>query len=205
MTDAELPGPASLHGTPNFYRVMFFLCFILLVLLPFGLLSSNVCLESKEIQLNGHLSALGSSLESLRQQIAGDTESIASLEGEVLEIAEAEQVFSEEGDQGHIWGPDTRWSDMGRARVEELWRRRQILQEDLTHLQTLLREQTADLTIVQSEKERIAHFRTFVSDRKIALYAVILAGVFGSALFALLWGALVQGRVNGVLAVWAGK
>lgn len=203
MTGAEFQGPASLRGTPNFYRAMFFLCFILLVLLPLGLLSSSVCLDSKDIRLDGHLSALGSSLESLRQQIANDTEAVVSLDGEALEIARAEQVFSEGDDQGNIWGPDTRWSEMGRARVEELWRRRQILQEDLTHLQTLVREQTADVAIVQSEKERNAHFRTFISDHKLALYAVILVGVFGSALFALLWGALVQGRVNAVLAVWA--
>jgi hypothetical protein len=205
MTGTEMLGPTSLHGTPNFYRVMFFLCFILLVLLPLGLLSSNVCLESKEIRLDGHLTALTASVESLRQQIATDREGVAGLEAEVLEIARAEQVFSEGDDQGHIWGPDTRWSEMGRARVEELWRRQDMLQEDLVQLQALMREQMADLTILQSEKERIAHFRTFVSDHRFALYAVILAGVFGSALFALLWGAVVQGRVNAVLAVWARK
>jgi hypothetical protein len=182
---------------------MFFLCFVLLVLLPLGLLGSNVCLDSKEIRLKGHLTALEASIAALRQQIATDRESVAGLEAEVLEIARAEQVFSEGDDQGHIWGPDTRWSEMGRARVEELWCRQQVLQEDLMRLQALVREQTADLTIVQSETERVAHFRAFVSDNKIVLYAVILAGVFGSALFALLWGALVQGRVNAILSVWA--
>jgi len=202
MAGTELQGPTSLRGTPNFYRAMFFLCFILLVALPLGLLSSSVCLDSKDIRLDGHLSALGSSLESLRQRIADDTEAVVSLDGETLEIARAEQVFSEGDDQGNIWGPDTRWSEMGRARVEELWGRRRALQEDLTHLETMVREQTADLTMVQSEKERVAHFRTFISDHKFAFYAVILVGMFGSALFALLWGALVQGRVNAVLAAW---
>ena len=193
----------SLHGTPNFYRVMFFLCFILLVLLPLGLLSSNVCLDSKDIRLGGHLSAFEASIESLRQQIAGDKESMAGLEADVLEIAHAEQVFSDGDEQGSVWGPDTRWSDMGRARVEELWRHRQALQEDLMQLQMLLREQMADLTVMQSAKERIAHFRTFVGDHRIALYALILAGVFGTALFALLWGGLVQAKVNAILGVWA--
>jgi hypothetical protein len=203
MAGTELQGPVSLHGTPNFYRVMFFLCFILLVLVPFGLLSSKVCLGSKEILFDGHLAALEAALESLRQQITSDTESITGIDAEVLDIARAEQVFSGENDQGNLWGPDTRWSDMGRARVEELWRRRQVLQGDLADLRALVREQTADLTIIQAEKGRIAHFRTFVSDHKLALYAVILVGVFGTALFALLWGGLVQARVNAILGVWA--
>jgi hypothetical protein len=205
MAGTELQGPASLHGTPNFYRAMFFLCFIVLVLLPIGLLSLKVCLDSKEIRLDGRLTALQASIDSLRQRTADCNESAAALEAQVLEIARAEQVFSEGDERGFVWGPDTRWSEMGRARVEELWRRRRALQEDLTRFETWAREQQIDLTMVQAEKERITHLRASISDHKFALYAVILVGVFGAALFALLWGALVQGRVNAVLAAWAGK
>ena len=58
MTGAEPQSPASLRGIPNFYRVMFFVSFILLVVLPCGLLSSNVWLESKEIASDAHIAAL---------------------------------------------------------------------------------------------------------------------------------------------------
>jgi len=205
MTGTELQGPASLRGTPNFYRVMFFVCFILLVLLPCGLLSSNVWLESREIQLDGHLTALKAELESLEQQIAADRDSIASLEGEVLEIARAEQVFSAGSDQASLWGPDTRWSEMGRARVEEIWRRRAALQDGLTESNALVRQKTANLTITQARKKQVTHFRAFVGSHRVASYAVILVGAFATALFALLWSALVQARVNAILGWWARK
>ena len=205
MAGTELQGAVSLRGTPNFYRVMFFLCFVLLLLLPCGLLSSNVCLDSREIQLDGDLAALEAELESLGQQMVADTDGIASLKGEVLEIARAEQVFADGSDQANLWGPDTRWSDMGRARVEEIWRRRAALQGNLAESRALVRRKTADLTVAQASKKKITHCRTLVKEHRIVLSAVALVGAFGTALFALLWGALVQARVNAILVCWARK
>jgi len=205
MTGTEFQGPTSLRGTPNFYKVMFFVCFIFLLLLPCGLLSSNVWLESREIQLDGHLTALEAERESLEQQIAAAGDSIATLEGQVIEIARAEQVFSGNSDQANLWGPDTRWSEMGRARVEEIWRRRAALQAGRDECRVSVRQKTADLAITQANKKQITHFRTFVTDHKIAIYAAILAGAFTCALFILLWGALVQAKVNAILGCWARK
>lgn len=203
MTGTELPGPASLRGVPNFFRVMFFVCLIPLVLLPCGLLSSNVWLESREIELDGHLAALGAEIQSLEGQIATNTERIASIEGEVLEIAQAEQVFSDGQGQGSLWGPDTRWSEMGRARVEELWRRRTSIQDDLRKCAASGRQKKAELTVISANKKQIAHFRALVTDHRLALYVMLLVGTFAAVLFALLWGAIVQARVNAILDRWA--
>jgi len=203
MAGTESQGPISLRGVPNFYGVMFFVWFILLVLLPCGLLSSKVWLDSREISLNGHIEALQAEVGVLEQQIAASKESITGLENEASEIARAEQVFSKGSDQGSLWGPDTRWSEMGRARVEEIWRRRGVLQDDLRECRALLRQKTADLTVVHASQKRIDHFRTFVKDHRIALYAAILVGAFATVLFALLWGAIVQARINAILGSWA--
>ena len=40
---------------------------------------------------------------------------------------------------------------------------------------------------------------------RIFLYGVLLAGVFGVVLSTLVWGGLVQVRVNAVLARWASR
>lgn len=203
MTGSELQGPTSLRGTPNCYSTMFFICLILLVLLPCALLSSTVWLEPKAIQLEGRLSALTAEIDSLQQQIAVDANDITRLENEVLDIARAEQVFSNGSNQGNLWGPDTRWSDMGRARVEEIWRRRAVLRTDLTESGRSVRRQTASLADVQASRDQITFLRTFVADHKVLLYAVVLFGVFATGLFALLWSALIQARVNAILSRWA--
>jgi cell division protein FtsB len=203
MAGTESQGSISLRGIPNFYSVMFFVSFILLVCLPCGLLSSKVWLDSKEISLNGRIEALQADIGSLEQQIAAGKDGVKSLEDEASEIARAEQMFSKGSDQGSLWGPDTRWSEMGRARVEEIWRRRGVLQDDLRECRALLRQKTADLTIAQASEKRIVHFRTFVRDHRIALYATILVGAFATVVFALLWGAIVQARINAILGWWA--
>lgn len=205
MNAAESPSSVSLRGIPNFYKAMFFVCFVLLVLLPFGILNSSVVLESREVRLDGRVAALDAEIRSLQQQITADANSIAGLENEVLDIARAEQVFSGGAEQGRLWGPDTRWSEMGRARVEELWRRQAVLQNDLVQLRGFLRQKMADSTVVEAEKKQIELWRETVKGRRIALYAVILVGVFATVLFALLWGALIQGRVNTILNRWARK
>ena len=123
----------------------------------------------------------------------------------MLEIAQAEQVFAGGSEEANLWGPDTRWSEMGRARVEEIWRRCGVLQNSVTEIGHLARQKTADITLAHAQKEQITYFREFITGHKIALYAVILAGAFATVLFALLWGALVQTRVNAILGCWARK
>jgi hypothetical protein len=76
MAASESQGPVNLRGTPNFYRVMFFLSLILLVLLPLGVLSSDVWLEFREKQLEADTSALEAELESLSQHIAADSNEV---------------------------------------------------------------------------------------------------------------------------------
>jgi len=182
---------------------MFFVFFVLLVLLPCGLLSSNVWLELVTIRLDGQLAALGAEIESLGQNITAETDGIADLENEVVKIAKAEQVFSNGADEASLWGPDTRWSDMGRARVEEIWRRCEVLEADLAESSALVRQKSATLTMAQASRDQITHFRAFVNDHRVVLYAVILVGVFATGLSVLLWGALVQARVNAILRRWA--
>lgn len=202
MSVSESQGPASVRGTPNFYRVMFFLSLVFLVLLPIGVLSSDVWLESTEMQLDGKIGALEAALESLAQEIAIDSNEIALLDAEVVEIARSEQVFAEGSDQSSLWRPDAKWSDMGKSRVQEIWRRRGLLQDRQAQSRALAREKAADLALARAERDRNSYFRNLIKDRKFALYGVLLLGAFGTALSALLWGALVQGRVNVILARW---
>lgn len=203
MAGHELQGCLSLHGTPNFYKVMFFISLVLLVLIPGAILSSGFWLESREILLDGRLAALEAEIESLDRLIATDIDRLASLEAEVLDIARTEQVFSSGSEQGNLWGPDTRWSQMGRARVEEIWRRHEAVQKGMADSQTAARHKRADLVLAQAGKRQIAHRQAFVSNHRIALYGVILVGAFATVLFALLWSTLVQSRVNAILASWA--
>lgn len=205
MAGYESQGCLSLYGIPNFYKVMFFISLILLVFAPGALITSVIWLESREIVLDGRVTALEAEIESLEQMITGQRGRLESLEAEVLEIARAEQVFSGESQQGSLWGPDTRWSEMGRARVEEIWRRHEALEERLAESQASVREKRADLVMAQAGKRHIAHFSTFVSDRRVALYGLMLLGAFTTVLFGLLWGSLVQAKVNAILTYWTRK
>ncbi len=205
MAGHELQGCLSLQGIPNFYKVMFFTSLVLLVLIPSAIVHSRFWLESREILLDGRLASLEAEIESLDRQIASDADRLAGLEAEVLDIARAEQVFSSGSEQANLWGPDTRWSQMGRARVEEIWRRHEALQKGMADSQTAVRHKKADLVLAQAGKRHIAHRQAFLSNHRIALYGVILAGAFATVLFALLWGALIQTRVNAILATWARK
>lgn len=205
MAGHELQGCLSLQGIPNFYKVMFFISLVLLVLIPSAILNSASWLESREVLLDGRLGALEAAMASLEQQIAGDKDHLAGLDAEVLDIARAEQVFSSGSEQGNLWGPDTRWSEMGRARVEEIWRRHGAVQKGLVEAQESVRQKRAELVLLQADKRQMEHLREAVSNHRVALYGVILVGAFATVLFALLWGALIQTRVNAILAFWARK
>jgi hypothetical protein len=202
MAGFESQGPANLRGTPNFYRAMFFLSLILLVLLPLGVLNSDVWLELREKQFQADASALEAELESLSQQIAADSNEVAALDTEVSKIAHFEQVFTEDSDQRSLWTPDARWSEMGKARVQEVWHQRGILGDRLAQSHALVRQREADLIRTRGRKDQIIHLRQFIKGHAFVLYGVLLLGAFATVLFALLWGAL-QGRVNAILRRWA--
>jgi len=201
MAGSESQGTVNLRGTPNFYRVMFFLSLILLVLPPLGVLSSDVWLELREKQLQADAGALEAELDSLSAQIAADSNEVAALDTEVSEIAHSEQVFTEGSDQRSLWRPDARWSEMGKARVQEIWRQRGILGDRLAQSRALVRQKEADQIRTRGRKDQITHLRQFIKGHTFVLYGVLLFGAFAVAFFALLWGVL-QGRVNAILRRW---
>jgi hypothetical protein len=201
MVGSESRSPANLRGTPNFYRVMLFLSLILLVLLPLCVLSSDVWLESREKRLQAEAGALEAELQSLSQQIAADQNEVAALDTEASEIAHSEQVFTEGSDQRSLWRPDARWSEMGKARVQEIWRQRGTLGDRLAQSRGLVWQKEADLIRMGGRKDQIAYLRQFIKRRTFVLYGVVLFGAFAVAVFALMWGVL-QGRVNAILRRW---
>lgn len=201
MVGSESRSPANLRGTPNFYRVMFFLSLILLVLFPLGVLSSDVWLEFREKQLQAEASALEAELESLSQQIAADNNEVTALDTEVSEIAHSEQVFTEGSDQPSLWRPDARWSEMGKARVQEIWRQRGILGDRLAQSRAFVRQKEADLIRMGGRKDQITYLRQLIKGRTFVLYGALLFGALAVAVFALMWGVL-QGRVNAILRRW---
>ena len=201
MAGSESQGPVNLRVTPNFYRAMFFLSLILLVLLPAGILSSDVWFEFREKQVQANASALEAELESLSTQIAVDSNEMAALDNEVSEIAHSEQVFTKDSDQHSLWMPDARWSEMGKARVQEIWRQQGILKVRLAKSRALVRQKEADLIRTGGRKEQITFLRQFIKNHTFLLYGVLLFGAFAVAFFALLWSVL-QGRVNMILRRW---
>lgn len=202
MAGFESQGPANLRGTPNFYRVMFFVTLILLVLPPLGILSSDIWLEFRERQIQADASALEAELQSLSAQIAADSNEVAALDTEVTDIAHSEQIFTEGSDQRGLWRPDTRWSEMVKARVQEIWGRRAVLADGLAQSRALVREKEADLIRTRGRKDQTTCLRQLIDDHTFVLYGVLLLGGLLAALFALLWG-LLQGRVNAILRRWA--
>ncbi len=182
---------------------MFFLSLILLVLLPLSVLSSDVWLELREKQLEADTSTLEAELESLSQQFAADSNEVDALDTEVSEIAHSEQVFIEGPDQRSLWRPDARWSEMGKARVQEIWRQRGILGDKLAQSRTLARQKKAELIQMLGRKDQITYLRQLIKEHTFMLYGVLLFGAFAVMFFALLWVVLVQSKVNAILRRWA--
>lgn len=203
MAASESQGPTSLCGTPNFYRVTFFLSFILLLLLPFGILASDIWLKSREMYLDARVTALETEIESLSEEMGTRRDGIPALQNEQAEIVRSAQAFVEDANQVSPWTPDTRWSVVAQARLQEIWGQLAAIEDRLAQSRALVREKNADLTLARVAKDRNTYFRTLIKDRKIGLYAAILVGAFGTALSSLFWLALVQARVNAILGRWA--
>ncbi len=205
MAISELHGPGNMQGIGNFYRATFFVSLILLVLLPLAILKSDIWLECRERRLDGNAAALEEELTLLCREVAADSNEVAALDKEVLEIARSEQIFTEDSDPRSLWRPDSRWSEMGKAHILELWDRREMLGNRLGQSRTLLREKTADLAGVHARKDENSYLRASLRTHRLLLRGALVLGVFGVASSALLWGALVQTRVNAVLTRWASR
>jgi hypothetical protein len=198
----------NLQGIPNLYRALFFVSLILLVLVPLGILGLDICLESRNRPLDGNLAAVEAELASLNQAVAADNKEITTLDNEVTATGRAEQLFAKgpEGiDPNNLWRTDSRWSDMGKARVLELWGRRAILLKRAGDLQSLVREKTAEAARTRAAKDRNAYLQKAIRGRALLLKILIAAGVVGAAISALAWSVLIQSRVNIVLGRWASR
>ena len=205
MAMSELHGPGNMQGIGNFYRATFFVSLILLVLLPLAILKSDIWLEYRQRHLDGNTAAVEEELAMLCRAVAGDSNEVAALDAQVTDIARSEQIFTEDSDPGSLWRPDSRWSEMGKAHILELWDRRESLTNRLGQSRALLWEKTADLARLRARKDENSYLRERIQVHRIFLYGVLLAGVFGVVLSTLLWGGLVQVRVNAVLARWASR
>jgi hypothetical protein len=203
MNGSEPQGLLTFSRTPNFYCAVFFLSLIFLVLLPLGILVSDVWLGAREVGLVADVNALGAEIESLSREVAADTNDIAALQAEVTALAKAEQVFTEDSGQGTLWRPDARWSEMGKARVQDIWRRQGIVQDRQAAAQTLIWQKQADLMRAQARKDQNTYLQDLIRGHTYILYGWLLVGIFAMAFSGLLWGVLVQTRVDAILTRWA--
>ncbi|MFC1653083.1 hypothetical protein ACFL3F_05120 [Planctomycetota bacterium] len=159
----------------------------------------SLCLDCKLKGIEGNLQALNTELTTISTAIAVDMNEVRALEAEEIALAKSEQMFTEGDDQATIWRADARWSEMGKSRVREIWNRRQMLQVRLTDLRTIHREKTSELMQLQAKEQQKTYLRDAIKNRRYQLYGILLLGGFGILLFAILWHALVQKRVNRIL------
>ena len=205
MAVSDLHGPVNMQGVGNFYRAAFFVSLILLVLLPLAILKSDIWLAYRQKHLDGDAAALEEELTMLGRAVAVDSNEVAALDAQVIEIARSEQIFTEDSDPGSLWRPDSRWSEMGKAHILALWDRQEALRDRLGQSHALAREKTADLVRLCARKDENTYLRECIKAHRFFLYCVLLVGVFGVALSTLLWGGVVQVRVNAVLMRWASR
>ena len=205
MAISELHGPANMQGIGNFYRAIFFVSLILLILLPLAILKSDIWLQYRQKQLDGRMVILEEELASLSRAIATDGNDVAALDAEVIQIARSEQIFTEDSDPRSLWRPDSRWSEMGKAHILELWDRQKMLRNRVGQSQNLMREKTADLARLSAQKDENKYLRESLKGHRLWLYGALLLGVFGVSFSALLWGSFIQIRVNAVLTRWASR
>ena len=205
MAISELHGPANMQGIGNFYRAIFFVSLILLILLPLAIVKSDIWLQYRQKQLDGRMVILEEELASLSRAIAADGNDVAALDAEVIQIARSEQIFTEDSDPRSLWRPDSRWSEMGKAHILELWDRQKMLTSRVGQSQNLMREKTADLARVLAQKDENKYLRECLRGHRLWLYGALLLGVFGVSFSALLWGSFIQIRVNAVLTRWASR
>lgn len=205
MAISDLHGPANMQGVGNFYRAAFFVSLILLVLLPLAILKSDIWLEYRQKHLDGNTAALEEELTMLGRAVAVDSNEVAALDAQVIEIARSEQIFTEGNEPRSLWRPDSRWSEMGKAHILALWDRQAALRDRLGQSHALIREKTADLVRLCARRDENTYLRECIKAHRFLLYCVLLVGVFGVALSTLLWGGLVQVRVNAVLMRWASR
>jgi hypothetical protein len=202
MVIAEAQGPSSMQGLPNLYRGLLVVSLLVLILLPVAVLNVGVWLESRDKQFDGSLAALDAEVAALNLAITADTSEMAALDARVTTMARRQQLFDRDVDPNTIWGPDSRWSDMGKSHALELWGRRQALQKHVSDMQLRVYEKTAEIVRVRGAKEQNAHLTKAVTDHWLLLRGLIAAGVLLALLSIVAWQLLIQRHVNAVLRRW---
>lgn len=205
MAVSDLHGPANMQGVGNFYRAAFFVSLILLVLFPLAILKSDLWLQYRQRYLDGDAAALEEELTMLGRAVAVDSNEVTALDAQVIEIARSEQIFTEGDEPRSLWRPDSRWSEMGKAHILALWDRQEALRDRLGQSRALTREKTADLVRLCARRDENTYLRECIKAHRFFLYCILSVGVFGVVLSTLLWGGLVQVRVNAVLMRWASR
>jgi hypothetical protein len=202
MAIAESQGPGSIQGLPNLYRATLVVSLLVLILLPIAVLNVGVWLESRGRQLEGNRAALDAETKSLTQAVAAGDREMAALDARVIAAGRAQQLLDKEVDPNVIWGPDSRWSDMGKTRVLELWGRREALQRRVSDTQIRVYEKTAEVARIRAAQEQNDYLTQAVTRYRFLLKGLIVVGVVLSLLSLLGWQLLIQRHVNALLRRW---
>jgi hypothetical protein len=202
MVVGESQGTAGVQSLPNLYRATLVISLLVLVLLPIGVLNVGVWLESRGKLLDGNLTALEAEMASLTRAIAADNSEMAVLDARVTAAGRAQQLLGPDSDPNLIWGPDSRWTEMGKAHALELWGRRQALQRRVTDAQLLVCTKTAEMARARAAQEQNACLVQAVMGYRFILKGLIALGVVLTGLSIVAWQLLIQRRVNAILSRW---
>ncbi|UCG59718.1 MAG: hypothetical protein JSU70_09405 [Phycisphaerales bacterium] len=199
MEMSGIQGAGKLYDSPNFYRAMFYLCLIVFVIGPVAVFVFRGCLKCEEQQLDGNVAALEAELQSLSEDMVADSNQIETLDALEARVAQSEQVFTEGSDETSLWATQARWSDMGQARVEELWARRRVLEDRRATNRNLIRERTVSLAQLHSKKKQNEYLLQLIDKNSVVLQIGLLFGIAMTVIFAILWCFRIQAKVNGIL------
>jgi hypothetical protein len=202
MVIAETQSPGSIQGLPNLYRAMLIVSLLVLILLPVAMLNAGAWLESRGKGIEGNLAALNAEVAALGGVVTADNRAMAALEGQVTAIARTQQLLDKDVDPNTIWGPDSRWSDMAKARALELWNRREALQRHVHETQMRVCEKTAEILRVQGAKEQNTYMARAITGHRFLLLTLIALGIVLTLLSIVAWQLLIQRHINALLRRW---
>jgi hypothetical protein len=202
MAIGESQGPHSVQGLPNLYRATLVISLLVLVLLPIGILNVGVWLEARGKLLDGNLAALEAETTALTRAVAADNREMAALDARVTAAGRAQQLLDRDVDPNLIWGPDSRWTEMGKAHALELWGRRAALQRRVSDAQVLAYQKTGEAARMRAAQEQNAHLVQAIAGYGLLLRGLVVAGVVLTLLSMVAWQLLIQRRVNAILARW---
>ena len=199
MSNAENHIHLKPQAMSNLYRCLFALSFIFLIVLPITILSLRGWIHYQQEGTQGDITALKTDQDGLAQAIAADVNQIAALDNEERALTKSEQVFVEGQDQNSAWRADARWSEMGKARIAEIWARRQTIQQQLHENRDRQRETQLALLRLQAHEQQLTYLYDLIQNQRFMYYGILLLGAFSTSLAALLWTARIQARTNRIL------